>query len=117
MPFPAVFQWLQDAVVGGEKTLEKELAASLQVISKLECDINASRAQTDNAKLALSTLEKQLENATIRYCSAEFRTRKLKYILFYNTEPVLFLQTLNPKHICYAVIQAVRQRHQDEKAC
>ena len=57
---------LQDAVVGGEKALEKELAASLQVISKLEGDINTSRAQTDSAKLALSILEKQTENIAAR---------------------------------------------------
>jgi hypothetical protein len=81
----------QDAVVGGEKALEKELAASLQVISKLETDINASRAQTDSAKLAVSTLEKQLENVTIRYHSAAFRTLNSKSVSFYNPKPVSFL--------------------------
>ncbi len=62
----------QDAVVGGDKALEKELAASLRVISKLESDINVSRAQTDVVKLSMCTLEKQLENMTERYISVLF---------------------------------------------
>ncbi len=61
---------VQAAVVGGEKALEKELAAALQVISKLEGDVNASRANTDAAKLAVASLEKQLETATARCADA-----------------------------------------------
>jgi hypothetical protein len=61
---------VQDAVVGGDKALEKELAAALQVITKLEGDVNASRANTDAAKLAVASLEKQVENATARCAHA-----------------------------------------------
>ena len=61
---------VQDAVVGGEQSLEKELAAALQVITKLEGDVNASRANTDAARLALASLEKQVENATARWVGA-----------------------------------------------
>ena len=61
---------VQDAVVGGEKSLEKELAAALQVITKLEGDVNSSRANTDAARLALASLEKQVENATARWVGA-----------------------------------------------
>jgi uncharacterized protein YhaN len=56
----------QEAAKGGATALEQELAASLQVISKLEADLNASRSQTDDVKLAMASLEKQLENATAR---------------------------------------------------
>jgi hypothetical protein len=57
----------QHAVNSGDKALEKELAASLQVISKLEADVNSARAQTNDTKLAMGSLEKQLESASARF--------------------------------------------------
>ncbi len=68
---------LQAATLGGNNALEKELAASLQVISKLEADVNVARGQKDDISLAMSSLEKQVENASARleewcmlFCSA-----------------------------------------------
>ena len=57
---------LQDATLGGTNALEKELAASLQVISKLEGEVNAARGQRDDVSLAVASLNKQLENASAR---------------------------------------------------
>ena len=57
---------LQDATLGGTNALGKELAASLQVISKLEGEVNAARGQRDDVSLAVASLNQQLENASAR---------------------------------------------------
>ena len=69
---------MQEAVAGGGEAIERELTNALQVITKLEADLNDARTQTDDAKLAASSLEQQMANVQVRLGESDAKCKAME---------------------------------------
>ena len=69
---------MQEAVAGGGEAIERELTNALQVITKLETDLNDARTQTDDAKLAATSLEQQMTNVQVRLGESEAKCKAME---------------------------------------